>query len=77
MRKGEKAGGINYWLERHGLYSGMPAFGAGYIDPYYVYNQSLSQLLRGESAKFAWTLYSISAYVMGQGTYATIEGHNP
>ncbi len=74
--KSEKVGGTCHWLERYGLYSGLPAFTAGMIDPYYVYNQSLTQLLRGEPAKFAWTLYSISAYAMAQGTYATIEGQN-
>jgi hypothetical protein len=74
--RGEKAGGIDSWLERHGMYTGLPAFGIGTIDPYYVYNQSLAQLLRGEAAKFVWTLYSISAYAMGEGTYCTIEGHN-
>jgi len=74
--KGEKASAIGYWLERYGLFSGMPAFMANSIDPYYVYNQSLSQLLRGENSKFVWTLYSLSAYAMAQGTYATIEGQN-
>ncbi|MBP7937308.1 MAG: hypothetical protein KA354_21905 [Phycisphaerae bacterium] len=74
--RGEKAAGINYWLEKCGLYSGLPAFMPGSIDPYYVYNQSLCQLLRGEAAKFAWTLYSMVAYAMGPGTYCTIEGHN-
>jgi len=33
----------------------MPAFMADSIDPYYIYNLSLSQLLRGENAKFVWT----------------------
>ncbi len=74
--KDEKVADLEYWLERYGLFSGLPAFGANSIDPYYVYNQSLSQLLRGEHAKFVWTLYSLSAYAMGQGTYATIEGQN-
>lgn len=74
--RGEKSSGINHWIEKCGLYSGMPAFMPGSIDPYYVYNQSLAQLLRGESAKFAWTLYSITAYAMGPGTYCTIEGHH-
>ncbi|MBN2022179.1 MAG: hypothetical protein JW809_05250 [Pirellulales bacterium] len=72
----EKIGGTCHWLEKYGLYSGMPNFEPGTIDPYYVYNQSLAQLLRGESAKFAWTLYSISAFAMGPGTFATIECHN-
>ena len=74
--KDEKAGDTEYWLEKYGLFSGLPAFMANSIDPYYVYNQSLSQLLRGEHAKFVWTLYSLSAYAMAQGTYATIEGQN-
>jgi hypothetical protein len=74
--KDEKVGDIEYWLERYGLFSGLPAFMANSIDPYYVYNQSLSQLLRGEHSKFVWTLYSLSAYAMAQGTYATIEGQN-
>ncbi len=72
----EKVADIEYWLEKYGLFSGLPAFMANSIDPYYVYNQSLSQLLRGEHSKFVWTLYSLSAYAMGQGTYATIEGQN-
>jgi hypothetical protein len=74
--RGEKAGGINYWLEKYGMFSGMPAFQTGSIDASYVYNQSLSQLLRGEPDKFAWTLYSITAYAMGPGTYCTIECQN-
>ncbi len=74
--KSELAGGIDFWLEKHGMYTGLPAFGLGAIDPYYVYNQSLAQLLRGEAAKFVWTLYSLTAYAMGAGTYCTIEGHN-
>jgi hypothetical protein len=72
--KDERVGGSAGWIEKNGMYSGLPAFTAGSIDPYYVYNQSLTQLLRGEHSKFAWTLYSILAYAMGQGTYATIEG---
>jgi predicted RNA binding protein with dsRBD fold (UPF0201 family) len=72
----EKVADLEYWLEKYGLFSGLPAFMANSIDPYYVYNQSLSQLLRGEHSKFVWTLYSLSAYAMGQGTYATIEGQN-
>ena len=72
----EKIGGTVWWLEKHGMGSGLPLLGTGSIDPYYVYNQSLAQLLRGEAAKFVWTLYSLTAYGMAQGTYATIEGHN-
>ena len=72
----ERIGGTAFWLEKHGMGSGLPLLGVGAIDPYYVYNQSLMQLLRGEPAKFVWTLYSLSAYGMAQGTYATIEGHN-
>lgn len=67
---------IEYWLEKYGLTSGVPAFMSNSIDPYYGYNLSLAQLLRGEHSKFVWTLYSLSAYAMGQGTYATIEGQN-
>jgi hypothetical protein len=74
--RGEKASGINYWLEKYGLYSGMPQFQTRTIDACYVYNQSLSQLLRGEPAKFDWTLYSITAYAMGPGTYCTLECHD-
>ena len=75
--KDEKVGRyLSIGLNTYGLFSGLPAFMANSIDPYYVYNQSLSQLLRGEHAKFVWTLYSLSAYAMGQGTYATIEGQN-
>jgi hypothetical protein len=72
----ERIGGTAYWLEKDGMATGLPLLGVGAIDPYYVYNQSLTQLLRGEPAKFVWTLYSLSAYGMAQGTYATIEGHN-
>jgi len=72
----ERVTGTCYWLEKDGMASGLPLLGVGAIDPYYVYNQSLAQLLRGEPAKFVWTLYSLSAYGMAQGTYATIEGHN-
>jgi hypothetical protein len=72
--KDERIGGSAGWIEKNGMYSGLPAFMGGSIDPYYVYNQSLTQLLRGEPSKFDWTLYSIVAYAMGQGTYATIEG---
>ena len=50
--KDEKVADLEYWLENYGLFSGLPAFMANSIDPYYVYNQSLSQLLRGEHAKF-------------------------
>lgn len=74
--KDERVSGTCYWIEKCGLYSGLPAFTAGAIDPYYVYNQSLTQLLRGEQSKFAWTLYSLTSYAMSQGTYATIEGQN-
>jgi hypothetical protein len=72
----EKIAGTAYWLEKQGLFSGLPAFGSDTVDPFYIYNQSLTQLLRGEPAKFVWTLYSLTAYGMAQGTYATIEGHN-
>jgi hypothetical protein len=74
--RGEKVAGLEYWLEKYGLYTGLPAFMSGSIDPYYVYNQSLTQLLKNEPAKFAWTLYSLNAYAMGPGTYCTIEGQN-
>ena len=47
--KSDQVGGTAYWLEKYGLFSGLPAFGAGAIDPYYIYNQSLAQLLRGET----------------------------
>jgi hypothetical protein len=64
------------WLEKHCLYSGIPRLGAGFIDPHYVYNQSLAQLLRGETEKFIWALYSLLAYGQSRDTYATIEGMN-
>ncbi len=67
---------IEYWLERYGLYSGLCAFGGGLVDPHYVYNQSLVQLLRGETDKFLWTFYSLFAYGQSRDTYATIEGMN-
>lgn len=74
--RGEQAGWILEWMERLCLYTGLPAFGSGAIDPYYVFNQAHTQLRRGETDKFLWTLYSLMAYGMSRGTYATIEGHN-
>ncbi len=74
--RGEQAAWILEWMERLCLYTGLPAFGEGAIDPYYVYNQAHTQLLRGETQKFLWTFYSLLAYSMSRGTYATIEGHN-
>jgi hypothetical protein len=74
--KSPKIDGTCYWLEKYGLFTGLPSFGDQLIDPYYGYSLSLAQLLRGEADKFDWTLYSVNAYAMGQGTYATIEGHN-
>jgi len=71
-----EAGWIGEWLERLGLYTGLSAFGPGGVDPHYVYNQSLSQLLRGETDKFVWTFYSLAAYGQSRGTYATIECQN-
>jgi hypothetical protein len=72
----ERVGGSAYWIEKEGMITGLPVFGVGAIDPHYVYNQSLTQLLRGEAAKFVWTFYSLAAYGQAQGTYATIEGHD-
>jgi hypothetical protein len=37
---------------------------------HYVYNQALTQLLRGEQAKFVWTPYSLAAYGQAQGNAA-------
>jgi hypothetical protein len=74
--KSQEAGWILHWMETLVLYSGLPAFGHGGIDPHYVYNQALAQLLRGEVDKFVWTFYSLFAYGQARTTYATLEGHN-
>jgi hypothetical protein len=72
----ERIAGTCYWIENESMISGLPVFGEMGIDPHYVYNQAIAQLLRSEHAKFTWTLYSLSAYGQAQGTYATIEGHD-
>jgi hypothetical protein len=58
------------------MYTGLPSFGPAVVDPHYVYNQSLSQLLRGETEKFLWSFYSIFAWGQSRSTYATVETVN-
>jgi len=65
---------IDQTIEKHVMTSGLPTLlRPGYIDPHYVYNQALCQLLRGEAGKFLWTFYSVLAYGQSRSTYATIE----
>jgi hypothetical protein len=69
-----KAAWVNRTIEKYVMTSGLPTLARpGYIDPHYVYNQALTQLLRGETEKFLWTLYSIFAYGQSRTTYATLE----
>ncbi len=61
-------------IEKYVMTSGLPTLvRPGYIDPHYVYNQALTQLLRGEVEKFLWTFYSVFAYGQARSTYATLE----
>jgi hypothetical protein len=69
----EKASWILETLENNVLVSGLPRFSPDEIDPHYVYNQSLTQLLRGETDKFIWNLYSLFAFGQSRDTFATIE----
>lgn len=71
--KDEKASWILETLESKVLVSGLPRFSPDEIDPHYVYNQSLTQLLRGETDKFIWNLYSLFAFGQSRNTFATIE----
>jgi hypothetical protein len=69
-----KAAWVNRTIEKYVMTSGLPTLARpGYIDPHYVYNQALTQLLRGEAEKFLWTFYSIFAYGQSRTTYATLE----
>lgn len=69
-----KTSWINATVEKYVMSSGLPTLvKPGYIDPHYVYNQSLSQLLRGEIEKFLWTFYSMFAYGQTRTTYSTVE----
>jgi hypothetical protein len=69
----EKASWILDTLESKVLVSGLPRFSPDEIDPHYVYNQALTQLLRGETDKFIWDLYSLLAYGQSRETFATVE----
>jgi len=72
-----KAAWINQTIEKFVMTSGLPTLvRPGYIDPHYVYNQALSQLLRGETEKFLWTFYSMFAYGQARSTYATLESND-
>jgi hypothetical protein len=64
---------INEQIESKVMVSGLPRFSPDEIDPHYVYNQALTQLLRGETDKFVWSLYSLFAYGQSRDTYATVE----
>lgn len=64
------------WLERFGLITGLPSFGPEVVDPHYVYNQALAQLLRGDTEKFLWSFYSMFAWGQSRSTYATVETVN-
>jgi hypothetical protein len=69
-----KASWVNGTIEKYVMTSGLPTLvRPGYIDPHYVYNQALSQLIRGETEKFLWTFYSVFAYGQSRSTYATLE----
>jgi len=69
-----KASWVNGTIEKYVMTSGLPTLvRPGYIDPHYVYNQALTQLLRGETGKFLWTFYSVFAYGQSRTTYATLE----
>jgi len=69
-----KTSWINATVEKYVMCSGLPTLvRPGYIDAHYVYNQALSQLLRGETEKFLWTFYSMFAYGQTRATYSTVE----
>lgn len=72
----DEARWASYWLEKLGTVSGLPLLGPDDIDPHYVYNTALAQLLRGETDKFVWSLYSLLAFGQARDTYATTEGTN-
>ncbi|HEX3720861.1 MAG TPA: hypothetical protein VH595_23160 [Verrucomicrobiae bacterium] len=66
----------DYWVEKYGMVSGLCKFQPETIDPHYTYHEALAELLRGETDKFVWTLYSLYAYGQSRDTYATIEWSN-
>jgi hypothetical protein len=69
-----KASWVNGTIEKYVMASGLPTLvRPGYVDPHYVYNQALTQILRGEIEKFLWTFYSVFAYGQSRTTYATLE----
>jgi len=72
--KDQKVHYANYWTEKFGLCSGLCALEE--IHPHYIYNQALSQLLRGETDKFVWTFYSLFAYGQSRTTYTTASRNN-
>ena len=70
----DKATWSNYWVEKDGMISGLPiVFTEDTVDPHYAYHQALSYLLRGQTDRFVWTMYSMYAYGQSRETYATIE----
>jgi hypothetical protein len=71
--KDQRATWILDTLESKVLVSGLPRFAPDEIDPHYVYNQSLAQLLRGETDKFIWNFYSLFAFGQSRDTFATVE----
>jgi len=69
-----RAAWIDRTIEKYVMASGLPTLlRPGMIDPHYVYNQALCQLLRDETGKFLWTFYSLLAYGQSRTTYATVE----
>ncbi|HVP90195.1 MAG TPA: hypothetical protein VMS75_03150 [Terriglobales bacterium] len=72
-----KTAWVNRTIEKFVMTTGLPTIARpGYIDPHYVYDQALSQLLRGETERFLWTFYSLFAYGQARSTYATLEGND-
>lgn len=70
----DKATWSNYWVEHCGMISGLPiVFNEATVDAHYAYHQALSYLLRGQTDRFVWTLYSMYAYGQSRNTYATVE----
>lgn len=70
----DKATWSNYWVEKNGMISGLPiVFDEATVDSHYAYHQALSYLLRGQTDRFVWTLYSMYAYGESRDTYATVE----
>ncbi len=61
-----------YMDERGGLLLGLDRFADG-VDHAYTYGYALTQLRNGNPDKFLLTFYSMLAYGMSRGTYASVE----